>query len=165
MMFIHSTTMTLFQPVLDHTTYIRPAKTQNSAPKSRGSTDRPVEIVDSPNAVDFPIPLKKGVELKNVSYAYQHHQASRRTEAIPTYRQAAAEPVIKDVSFCACRNLALHRGGVRAGKTTLRISSQDSTSRPMGKSPSMESTSRKSRWSRSVCRRHRPQKRKSSRDR
>ena len=123
MMFIHSTTMTLFQPVLEFTqlTFVL-QRLRTALLRVVGVLDRPVEIVDSPNAVDFPIPLKKGVELKNVSYAYPASSSKQEDDGGDSdlIDKPPPEPVIKDVSFFVPAGTWLCiMGASGAGKTTL----------------------------------------------
>jgi ABC-type multidrug transport system fused ATPase/permease subunit len=87
-----------------------------------GVLDHPVEIVDSPHAVDFPKPLKKGIELKNVSYAYPVFSGDKdgngaEDDNLP---KPPAEPVIKDINlFIPAGTWLCIMGSSGAGKTTL----------------------------------------------
>ncbi len=123
MMFIHTTTMTLFQPVLEFTqlTFVL-QRLRIALVRVAGVLDHPVEIVDSPHAVDFPKPLKKGIELRNVSYAYPVFSGDKdgngtEDDSLP---KPPAEPVIKDVNlFIPAGTWLCIMGSSGAGKTTL----------------------------------------------
>ncbi len=123
MMFIHTTTMTLFQPVLEFTqlSFVL-QRLRIALLRVVGVLDRPVEIVDSPNAVDFPTPLKKGVELKNVSYTYPVPPTNPEDDSANAdiIDKPPPEPVIKDVSlFVPAGTWLCIMGASGAGKTTL----------------------------------------------
>ncbi|MDD4097685.1 MAG: ABC transporter transmembrane domain-containing protein, partial [Lentisphaeria bacterium] len=69
MMFLHTTTMTLFQPVLEFTqlSFVL-QRLRIALLRVVGVLDRPLEIVDAPDAVDFPSPLRKGMGVSNVFF-------------------------------------------------------------------------------------------------
>lgn len=124
MMFIQSTTMTLFQPVLEFTqlTFVL-QRLRIALVRVAGVLDKPVEIVDAPNAVDFPSPLRHGVEMRHVSYTYPVHHEDKDGDGSDADDILAApppEPVIRDVSFFVPAGEWLCIMGVSgAGKTTL----------------------------------------------
>lgn len=123
MLFIQSTTMTLFQPVLEFTqlSFVL-QRLRIALLRVAGVLDKPVEIVDSPHAVDFPHPLKKGIELRNVSYSYPVFSSDKDGDGteVEDLPKPPPSPVIKDVSlFVPAGEWLCIMGVSGAGKTTL----------------------------------------------
>ena len=121
MMFIHTTTMTLFQPVLEFTqlSFVL-QRLRIALLRVTAVLDRPVEIQDAPNAVEFPSPLKKGVTIKHVSFAYPPPISDRDGDGDEVTPKIIPEPVIKDVDlFVPAGTWLCIMGASGAGKTTL----------------------------------------------
>ena len=121
MMFIHTTTMTLFQPVLEFTqlSFVL-QRLRIALLRVTAVLDRPVEIQDAPNAVDFPSPLKKGVTIKHVSFTYPPPVSDRDGDGDESAPKVIPEPVIKDVDlFVPAGTWLCIMGASGSGKTTL----------------------------------------------
>jgi len=121
MMFIHTTTMTLFQPVLEFTqlTFVL-QRLRIALLRVTAVLDRPVEIQDAPNAVEFPSPLKKGVTIKHISFTYPPPVSDRDGDGDEAAPKIIPEPVIKDVDlFVPAGTWLCIMGASGSGKTTL----------------------------------------------
>jgi ABC-type multidrug transport system fused ATPase/permease subunit len=71
MLFVRNTTMNLFWPVVEVTGLgVLFSHMQVTLGRIVDILDRPVEIKDAPDAVDFPRPLQQGLQLRHVSFAY-----------------------------------------------------------------------------------------------
>ena len=109
MLFVRNTTMNLFQPVLE-ITRLGMIFSNMSVTLGRvaGILDQPVEIADDPDAVDFPSPVRRGIEVRNVGFAY------------PSAAEGEEEMVLRDVSLTIPAGSWLCiMGPSGAGKTTL----------------------------------------------
>jgi ABC-type multidrug transport system fused ATPase/permease subunit len=126
MMFLHSTTMTLFQPVLEFTqlSFVL-QRLRIALLRVTGVLDRPLEIADAPDAVPFPVPLRKGIEVRKVSFAYPPPGGDKEAEADVASIDAIdakdlPDRVIKDLSFFVPAGSWLCIiGPSGSGKTTL----------------------------------------------
>jgi len=107
MMFVYAATANLFMPVIELT---RLGVIFNSLlivlQRLVDVLDRKVEIVDAPNAVEFPSPLQRGIALRHVRFSYS--------------TAPEAEPVLRDV----CLHVPVGTwlcvmGASGCGKTTL----------------------------------------------
>ncbi len=121
MMFLHTTTMTLFQPVLEFTqlSFVL-QRLRIALLRVVGVLDRPLEIVDAPDAVDFPSPLKKGIEVNNVFFSYPPPRGEREADEVAEEPPTPPEPVLKGVNFTVPAGTWLCiMGASGSGKTTL----------------------------------------------
>lgn len=121
MMFLHSTTMTLFQPVLEFTqlSFVL-QRLRIALLRVVGVLDKKIEIADPPNAVDFPSPLKSGIEVKDVFFAYPASHSDKEAEEGTLEPPAPPEPVLKGVSlFVPTGTWLCIMGASGSGKTTL----------------------------------------------
>ncbi len=118
-MFLHSTTMQLFVPVIEFTQLpFVMQRLRIALHRVVSILDKKVEIKDNPNAVDMPSPLKKGVELRDVFFSYPSSQYSRKDEEVTQI--APSVPVIKGVNlFVPVGNWLCIMGASGSGKTTL----------------------------------------------
>ena len=86
MMFVYSATVSLFSPVLQlagiSVTFNRLFVVLQ---RVVDVLDHPLEIVDAPDAVDFPHPLHKGIALRNVRFSYAP--------------EAETEPVLRNINL------------------------------------------------------------------
>jgi len=108
MLFIRNTTMNLFGPVVEITGLgVLFSNMQVTLGRIVDILDRKVEIVDPPDAVDFPTPLRDGIELRHVAFAY-------------TSKDGEDEPVLKDITLkIPVGNWLCVMGASGCGKTTL----------------------------------------------
>ena len=109
MLFVRNTTLNLFGPVLE-VTFLGVLFSNMQVTLSRvvDVLDRPVDIADAPDAVDFPRPLRQGIEMRHVAFAY------------PASGEDEPEPVLKDVSLTIPVGTWLCiMGPSGCGKTTL----------------------------------------------
>ncbi|MBN2450590.1 MAG: ABC transporter ATP-binding protein, partial [Lentisphaeria bacterium] len=109
MLFVRNTTMNLFHPVLEITQLgVIFSSMQVTLGRITDILDRPLEIVDAPDAVDFPRPVRKGIELRHVSFTY------------PAGPDDVPEPVLRDISLVIPAGTWLCiMGPSGCGKTTL----------------------------------------------
>jgi len=83
MLFVRTTTMNLFWPVVEVTGLgVLFSHMQVTLGRIVDILDRPVEIRDDPDAVDFPRPLRQGIQLRHVSFSY----TSEEEEEVPVLR-------------------------------------------------------------------------------
>ncbi len=122
MMFLHSTTMTLFQPVLEFSQL--PFVLQRlrvALLRVVSILDRPLEIIDAPDAVDFPSPLHSGVELSHVSFSYPAPKEDKEsTDIEDPSAQKLLPPVLNDINlFVPAGSWLCIMGASGSGKSTL----------------------------------------------
>lgn len=110
MLFVRNTALTLFGPVVELSSLnIMFSNLQVVLQRVVDVLDHPVKIADAPDAVDFPIPITKGVELRHVSFAYPASEVD-----------GEEEPVLRDVSLSVPAGSWLCvMGASGSGKTTL----------------------------------------------
>jgi ABC-type multidrug transport system fused ATPase/permease subunit len=108
MLFVRTTTMNLFWPVVEITGLgVLFSHMQVTLGRIVDILDRPVEIRDDPNAVDFPRPLHQGIQLRHVSFAYSTDDDGE-------------EQVLKDISLdIPAGTWVCIMGPSGCGKTTL----------------------------------------------
>ena len=89
MFFLRNTALTLFTPVVALTRLgVMFSNLQVVLQRVVDVLDHPVKIVDAPDAVDFPMPMTSGIDLRHVSFAYPS-----------TDDEGEDEPVLRDVSL------------------------------------------------------------------
>jgi ABC-type multidrug transport system fused ATPase/permease subunit len=110
MLFVRNTALTLFGPVVELTRLgVMFSNLQVVLQRVVDVLDHPVKIVDAPDAVDFPIPITKGIELNHVSFSYPL-----------TEEEASEEPVLRDVCLSVPAGSWLCvMGASGCGKSTL----------------------------------------------
>jgi ABC-type multidrug transport system fused ATPase/permease subunit len=108
MLFVRTTTMNLFWPVVEVTGLgVLFGNMQVTLGRIVDILDRPVEITDAPDAVDFPSPIHSGIEFRHVAFSYQPDKPEE-------------EPVLKDISLTIPVGTWLCvMGASGCGKTTL----------------------------------------------
>lgn len=108
MLFVRTTTMNLFGPVVEISSLgVLFSNMQVTLGRIVDILDRRVEIADPPDAVDFPSPLRQGIELRHVAFAYQNSEDEE-------------EPVLKGVSLkIPVGSWLCVMGASGCGKTTL----------------------------------------------
>jgi ATP-binding cassette subfamily B protein len=85
-----------------------------------GVLDREVEITDDPNAVEFPRPIRHGIEVRNLAFTYPAAKLSREVDESSAEPPIPPEPVLRDVSFSVPAGTWLCiMGASGCGKTTL----------------------------------------------
>ncbi|MFA6931701.1 MAG: ABC transporter ATP-binding protein [Lentisphaeria bacterium] len=121
MIFVQSATVTLFQPVLEFSqlNFVL-QRLRISLLRVSGVLDRKVEITDDPNAVEFPKPIRQGIEVLNVVFAYPAAKLSREVDENNVLPPVPPEPVLRGVSFTIPAGTWLCiMGASGCGKTTL----------------------------------------------
>ncbi len=121
LIFVQSATVTLFQPVLEFSqlNFVL-QRLRISLLRVAGVLDREVEITDDPNAVEFPHPIRQGIEVRNVAFTYPAAKLSREVDENDDAPPLPPEPVLRDVSFCVPAGTWLCiMGASGCGKTTL----------------------------------------------
>ncbi len=121
MIFVHSTTITLFQPVLEFTqlTFVL-QRLRISLLRIAGVLDREPEIADDPNSLVFPRPIRQGIEVRNLEFSYPSTKLKREADDDDDTPLIAPEPVLKDISFSVPAGTWLCiMGASGSGKTTL----------------------------------------------
>lgn len=121
MMFLRTTTMTLFQPVLQFTqlSFVL-QRLRIALLRVAGVLDQKVEIKDPPDAVDFPTPLRKGIEVKDLFFAYPPPRSDKEAEDGTLLPLQPQEPVLKGINlFVPAGSWLCFMGASGSGKTTL----------------------------------------------
>jgi ABC-type multidrug transport system fused ATPase/permease subunit len=115
MLFVRTTTMNLFWPVVEVTGLgVLFGNMQITLGRVVDILDRPVEIVDAPDAVAFPSPLKQGIEIRHLAFSYQLERKEERAE------KTKEEPVLTDINLHVPVGTWLCvMGASGCGKTTL----------------------------------------------
>ena len=121
MMFLHSTTMTLFQPVLEFAQLSFVLQRLRTALLRVVSVlDKKIEIADKPNSVDFPSPLTRGIEVRDLYFAYPAPRSDKEGIVEDTTPAPPPEPVLKGINFFVPAGEWLCiMGASGAGKTTM----------------------------------------------
>jgi ABC-type multidrug transport system fused ATPase/permease subunit len=119
MLFVRTTTMNLFWPVVEVTGLgVLFGNMQITLGRVVDILDRPVEITDAPDAVDFPSPLKSGIEIRDVAFAYAAPKNRNKGDA--EGGEMAEEPVLKGINLTIPVGTWLCvMGASGCGKTTL----------------------------------------------
>lgn len=121
MIFLHTTTMTLFGPVLEFT-YLPFClqRLRTALLRVVAILDKQIEIKDAPNAVDFPKPLKHGIEVKDLFFAYPPVRSDKEDISDNAVVETPQEPILKGINlFVPAGEWLCIMGASGAGKTTL----------------------------------------------
>ncbi len=121
MMFVYSTTITLFQPALEFTqlTFVL-QRLRVSLLRIAGVLDREPEIAEDPNSQLFPQPIQEGIEVRHLTFSYPSLKLNREADGDSEVPPELAEPVLKDISFQVPAGTWLCiMGASGSGKTTL----------------------------------------------
>lgn len=121
MIFVHSTTITLFQPVLEFTqlTFVL-QRLRISLLRIAGVLDKEPEITEDPHSLLFPQPIRQGVEVRNLTFNYPALKLNREADDDSGAPPLPSEPVLKDISFVVPAGTWLCiMGASGSGKTTL----------------------------------------------
>lgn len=110
MLFVRNTALTLFGPVVELSSLnILFSNLQVVLQRVVDVLDHPVKIADAPDAVDFPVPITKGIELRHVSFSYPAFEP-----------EDEEEPVLRDVNLTVPAGTWLCvMGASGSGKSTL----------------------------------------------
>lgn len=110
MLFVRNTALTLFGPVVELSSLnILFSNLQVVLQRVVDVLDHPVKIADAPDAVDFPVPITKGIELRHVSFSYPAFEP-----------EDEEEPVLRDVNLTVQAGTWLCvMGASGSGKSTL----------------------------------------------
>ena len=121
LIFVQSATVTLFQPVLEFSqlNFVL-QRLRISLLRVSGILDRKAEITDDPNAIEFPRPIKQGIEVRNVAFTYPAAKLSREVDESSEEPPVPPAPVLRDISFKVPAGTWLCiMGASGCGKTTL----------------------------------------------
>lgn len=121
LIFVQSATLNLFQPVLEATQLVFVLqRLRVSLVRLAGVLDKKPEIVDEPGAVEFPRPIRHGVEVRNLEFSYPTGKMNREADDDDEAAPVPATPVLADISFTVKPGSWLCiMGASGAGKSTL----------------------------------------------